>query len=100
MEMMTDHTAERSERIRSHGLAANLDRAVMALRDVVAENASLIARFDSLRERLRHSQLQLAVLGQFKRGKSTFINALLGAPLLPIAVVCQHRCESALKPAD
>ena len=27
------------------------------------------------------------MLGQFKRGKSTFINALLGAPLLPIAVV-------------
>jgi GTP-binding protein EngB required for normal cell division len=50
-------------------------------------NASLIARFDLLRERLRHSQLQLAVLGQFKRGKSTFINALLGAPLLPMAVV-------------
>ena len=27
------------------------------------------------------------MLGQFKRGKSTFINALLGAPLLPVAVV-------------
>jgi hypothetical protein len=27
------------------------------------------------------------LLGQFKRGKSTFINALLGAPLLPMAVV-------------
>jgi GTPase Era involved in 16S rRNA processing len=42
---------------------------------------------DSLRERLAGQRFQLAVLGQFKRGKSTFINALLGAPLLPIAVV-------------
>jgi hypothetical protein len=33
------------------------------------------------------SHFQLAVLGQFKRGKSTFINALLGAPVLPAAVV-------------
>jgi hypothetical protein len=29
----------------------------------------------------------LAVLGQFKRGKSTLLNALLGEPLLPTSVV-------------
>jgi GTP-binding protein EngB required for normal cell division len=40
-----------------------------------------------LRERLVQERLQLAVLGQFKRGKSTFLNALMGAPLLPAAVV-------------
>jgi GTP-binding protein EngB required for normal cell division len=40
-----------------------------------------------LRERLINERLQLAVLGQFKRGKSTFLNALLGAPLLPTGVV-------------
>jgi GTP-binding protein EngB required for normal cell division len=77
----------RIERTRSPWLSMYLDRAAAILRDANQENASLIARFDLLRERLRHSQLQLAVLGQFKRGKSTFINALLGAPLLPIAVV-------------
>lgn len=53
----------------------------------MAGDSPLVTRFNSLRERLRRSQLQLAVLGQFKRGKSTFINALVGAPLLPIAVV-------------
>ncbi len=31
--------------------------------------------------------MQLAVLGQFKRGKSTFINALLGDDVLPTGVV-------------
>ena len=30
-------------------------------------------------ERLSAGRLQVAVLGQFKRGKSTFLNALLGA---------------------
>ena len=40
-----------------------------------------------LRERLQEARLQIAILGQFKRGKSTFINALLRAPLLPSAVV-------------
>jgi GTP-binding protein EngB required for normal cell division len=40
-----------------------------------------------LSDRLRDAQFHLAVLGQFKRGKSTFINALLGMAVLPTAVV-------------
>ena len=59
----------------------------MALSEAVADNALFRERVGSLRERLKSQRLQFAVLGQFKRGKSTFINALLGAALLPIAVV-------------
>lgn len=44
-------------------------------------------QLDGLRQRLGQGQFHLAVLGQFKRGKSTFLNALLGEPLLPTAVV-------------
>jgi GTP-binding protein EngB required for normal cell division len=44
-------------------------------------------RLDGLQQRLREERCHLAVLGQFKRGKSTLINALLGAPVLPSAVV-------------
>jgi GTP-binding protein EngB required for normal cell division len=40
-----------------------------------------------LNERLKAQRLHLAVLGQFKRGKSTFLNALLGIQILPTAVV-------------
>ena len=40
-----------------------------------------------LRKRLASSQFYLAVLGQFKRGKSTLLNALIGEELLPAAVV-------------
>ena len=40
-----------------------------------------------LLERLDVGRFHLAVLGQFKRGKSTLLNALLGEPLLPASVV-------------
>ncbi len=40
-----------------------------------------------LRERLAEGRFHLAILGQFKRGKSTLINALLGEAVLPTAVV-------------
>lgn len=43
-------------------------------------------RLLALLGRLGRGQLQLAVVGQFKRGKSTLLNALLGAPILPSAV--------------
>jgi hypothetical protein len=84
--MMNEMTKKR-ENIEPSSLAAKLDRAMAALKDPVVDNSSLAARLGSLSERLLHSRLHLAVLGQFKRGKSTFINALLGAPLLPVAVV-------------
>ncbi|MBN2551280.1 MAG: dynamin family protein [Spirochaetales bacterium] len=41
----------------------------------------------ALRRRLATGRLHVAVLGQFKRGKSSLLNALLGQELLPTAVV-------------
>jgi len=52
----------------------------------VPSTAGIEARLQQLLSRLKEQRLQLAVLGQFKRGKSTFLNALLGAPVLPMAV--------------
>jgi GTP-binding protein EngB required for normal cell division len=43
-------------------------------------------RLLALGDRLQEGRLQLAVVGQFKRGKSTLLNALLGARVLPFAV--------------
>jgi predicted GTPase len=40
-----------------------------------------------LRQRLAEGAFNLVVAGEFKRGKSSVINALLGAPVLPVAVV-------------
>ena len=46
-----------------------------------------LARIAELQSRLAEERFHLAVLGQFKRGKSTMLNALLGEPLLPTGVV-------------
>ena len=40
-----------------------------------------------LRSRLAHGRLHLAVIGEFNRGKSTFINGLIGMQLLPTSVL-------------
>ncbi len=40
-----------------------------------------------LKDRYREGRFHLAVLGQFKRGKSTLLNALIGEEMLPMGVV-------------
>jgi GTPase Era involved in 16S rRNA processing len=46
-----------------------------------------LTRVAELQRRLAEELFQLAVLGQFKRGKSTLLNALLGEALLPTGIV-------------
>jgi hypothetical protein len=65
----------------------DLEPALRALARLVQDDPVALERVTVLSERLRSETFHLAVLGQFKRGKSTLINALLGAPLLPVAVV-------------
>jgi GTP-binding protein EngB required for normal cell division len=72
---------------RAESLTALLGRAHCCL-DLLRPSGSRYTKaLSALRERLIEERLQVAVLGQFKRGKSTFLNALLGEPLLPTGVV-------------
>lgn len=48
---------------------------------------SYVSQIKELRNRLARGQLHLAVLGQFNRGKSTFINALIRQKILPTSVL-------------
>jgi GTP-binding protein EngB required for normal cell division len=68
-------------------LARILTDATRCVATPSGSQAKILARLNSLRERLRTERFQLAVLGQFKRGKSTVLNALLGQSVLPIGVV-------------
>jgi|GEM_PF-87490 len=43
--------------------------------------------YEELTEKVLTNAFNLVVVGQFKRGKTTLINALLGADILPVAVV-------------
>ena len=42
---------------------------------------------EALSRRSAASEVFLSVIGQFKRGKSSLINALLGEPLLPVGII-------------
>jgi ribosome biogenesis GTPase A len=45
------------------------------------------AVIQGLLDKLRQNRFNLVVLGAFKRGKSTLINALLGEAVLPVAII-------------
>jgi tRNA U34 5-carboxymethylaminomethyl modifying GTPase MnmE/TrmE len=65
-------------------LATQIERAA-AIAQPIAPFAAM--QLDAMLERLLKGRLQLAVLGQFKRGKSTLVNALLGTSVLPAGVI-------------
>jgi hypothetical protein len=63
----------------------------------------LVDEADALLIRFMERRFTLAVLGEFKRGKSTFINALLGAEVLPADILpttaTVNRVTFGLRPA-
>jgi ribosome biogenesis GTPase A len=69
-------TGERRSRL---GELGRLARAVGAA--AVAADAETLAR------RVEEGRFYIACVGQFKRGKSTLINALIGSPILPVGVL-------------
>jgi hypothetical protein len=68
----------------------------MLIRDSLLDTVEQLSQVDEedgnkrlreLKDKLTEQHFNLVVMGQFKRGKSTFINALLGAEIVPIAIV-------------
>lgn len=55
-------------------------------------------RLDGIRERHADRNLYLAVVGEFSTGKSTFVNALIGEPLLPTSAVITTAVPTELAP--
>ena len=68
-------------------LAADLADLSALVRACGREFPAAADRLDGLAHRLDEGSFHLAVLGQFKRGKSTLLNALLGEAVLPSSVV-------------
>jgi small GTP-binding protein len=71
----------------SNNLHRLLSEAIDELEDLGKEFQADRDRLLALRNRFEEGRFHLAVLGQFKRGKSTLLNALLGDSLLPTSVV-------------
>ncbi len=67
-----------------HSLHAELATAIATATVIDGINAQAL---DALRRKFDEHAFHLVVAGEFKRGKSTVINALLGVDLLPTGVV-------------
>ena len=69
-------------------VGAGPGQAGLALRRLASEAgyASLAQELEALESRAQEGRFYAAVVGQYKRGKSTLVNALLGEPLLPTGV--------------
>lgn len=71
----------------SSSLLSSLGYAQNLLEELGSEFEPEKKRLQELEKRLVSTRFHLAVLGQFKRGKSTLLNALIGEELLPSAIV-------------
>ena len=67
-------------------LTGLLERAEASLPDPVPAQQTILLKLKEVRRRVEEGRLRVAVLGQFKRGKSTLLNALVGEPLLPTGI--------------
>ncbi len=69
------------------GLSVNLEEVLQLIGNLGKDFSREREMVVELKGRLSQGTFHLAVLGQFKRGKSTFLNALLGKEILPTSVV-------------
>ena len=67
-------------------LSLLLTKAEASLPDPTPTQRDILAKLKGVQTRIEEGRLRVAVLGQFKRGKSTLLNALLGIPLLPTGI--------------
>jgi small GTP-binding protein len=67
--------------------ATIVGQVVRQLTEFAGAHPDLVARLRSVEERERTQRFHIAVVGEFKRGKSTLLNALLGRTVVPTGVL-------------
>ena len=67
-------------------IKTNIIESVAKLENIAA-NERIKTAVQLIAKKLNSDVFSLVVVGQFKRGKTTFINALLGEDLLPTAII-------------
>jgi len=82
---ISQETMHNSQTIRSY--AQLRDRIFACIDSIQAIENACEDDCSELKEKLETNTFNLVVVGQFKRGKTCLINALLGADILPVAVV-------------
>jgi GTP-binding protein EngB required for normal cell division len=88
---MTDsaqHKGELLPRKIDKKILAEISKAVCKVLEQAGTGfARYVETVQNLLQRLSAERIHLAVIGQFKRGKSTFLNALLGEQALPASII-------------
>jgi ribosome biogenesis GTPase A/DNA-binding transcriptional MerR regulator len=81
-------------------LPAVLGRAISLVHALGEDFAGDDQHLGELKNRLAQGRFHLAVLGQFKRGKSTLLNALLGEEVLPTSVIPLTAIPTFIRPGQ
>lgn len=81
-------------------LAQAIMQAQLVISETMPEHTASLANLDTLKKRLEEQRFHLAILGQFKRGKSTLLNALLGEVVLPVSVIPLTAIPTFVRPGD
>ena len=68
----------------------------LAAKEYVCNDDSILKSIQKLQAEINNDFYTILVLGEFKRGKSTFINALLGKSILPMDVLPETATINAL----
>lgn len=85
MEKQIDYGSYAGYKETVEGLTADLEQLLK-----LSEEIALVNTADSIRETIdkaKEEHFEVAIVGEFKRGKSTLINALLGQEILPADVL-------------
>jgi len=82
-----DTAVVRPVRAASDGHDGDLQEAAHRLVALCEDRPDLVAHALRLAERIATQRFHIAFLGEFKRGKSTLVNAIVGQELLPSGVV-------------
>jgi GTPase Era involved in 16S rRNA processing len=83
-EIINIKTSEPTKILKENILEELLDKSICLLGKSHSHYMNIL---QDLKLRLLEQRFHLAILGQFKRGKSTLINALLGESILPSAII-------------
>ncbi|MCC3771121.1 dynamin family protein, partial [Streptomyces sp. UNOC14_S4] len=76
------YEAAAAQRLRLTGICRQLGKIAEQIGDSGAQSV-----VTAVLERMDTDAFRVMVVGDFKRGKSTFVNALLGAQVLPVKAV-------------
>lgn len=82
---MSEHDLQSNHQAKRQDVLACLREVAILAEDAGATTLAKKLRDDRI-PRLEEEKFHLVVLGEFNHGKTTFVNALLGAPVLPMGV--------------